>query len=162
LPKTICDTSPLQYLYQIGQIDILQGLTSKIVVPPSVLSEIGEGLRLGLELPDLASIKWVGVEQPISQSAVPLVADLGPGETEVLMLALECSDPLVILDDARARRVAETLRIPFTGTLGLLIDAKTAGLVYAVRPLLEKLDSLGFRLSDHTRQAVLKIAGESI
>lgn len=32
-----------------------------------------------------------------------------------------------MLDDALARRVAGALEIPFTGTLGLLIDAKKAG-----------------------------------
>jgi len=117
---------------------------------------------LGLDLPDLADLEWIKVERPISQSAVPLVADLGPGETEVLMLALESSDALVILDDGRARRVAKTLGIPFIGTLGLLIDAKSAGLIEAVGPFLDQLDTLGFRLSNHTRRAVMKMVGESI
>jgi len=59
-----------------------------------------------------------------------------------------------------ARQVAETLRLPVTGTLGLLLDAKRRNLIPAVRPLLEQLDALGFRLASHTRAAVLKLAGE--
>ena len=70
-------------------------------------------------------------------------------------------EPVVpVLDDALARQVAETLRLPVTGTLGLLLDAKRLSLIPAVRPLLEQLDALGFRLAPHTRSAVLKLAGE--
>jgi hypothetical protein len=52
------------------------------------------------------------------------------------------------------------LRIPLTGTLGLLLDAKKMGLVPAVMPLLNQLDRLRFRVSTTTRAAVLKLAGE--
>jgi predicted nucleic acid-binding protein len=47
-----------------------------------------------------------------------------------------------------------------TGTLGLLLDAKRAGLIERVEPLMNELGSLGFRLAVHTRAAVLKLAGE--
>ena len=56
--------------------------------------------------------------------------------------------------------VAETLGIRLTGTLGLLLDAKRAGLVPAVGPLLDRLVALRFRVAAHTRAAVLKLAGE--
>ena len=42
---------------------------------------------------------------------------------------------------------------------GFWIDAKRAGIVSAVRPLLNQLQSLGFRLAPHTRAAVLKLTG---
>lgn len=76
------------------------------------------------------------------------------------MLALESSDPVVILDDGMARRFAETLSIRFTGTVGLLLDAKQAGLINAIAPLLDELQSLRFRLAPHTRTALLRLAGE--
>jgi predicted nucleic acid-binding protein len=85
---------------------------------------------------------------------------LGRGESSVLALALESKSPLVILDDGLGRRAAELLRIPLTGTLGLLLDAKKTGLVPAVMPLLNQLDRLRFRVSTTTRAAVLKLAGE--
>jgi len=92
--------------------------------------------------------------------ALPLVTDLGPGEAEVLMLALEMRDAVVVLDDALARRVAQSLGCRLTGTLGLLLDAKRAGLIPAVRPALDQLDSLRFRLASHTRLTILKLANE--
>lgn len=110
MAKVICDTSPIQYLHQLDILSILKSLATHVTVPPSVLAELEEGRRLGFDLPDLTSYDWITVERPISQYAVPLVTDLGPGETEVLMLALETRQPVVILDDALARRVAETLK----------------------------------------------------
>lgn len=113
-----------------------------------------------MNLPDLAALGWVTVRRPISVLALPLVTDLGPGETEVLMLALESPEPIVVIDDALARRIAETLRIRLTGTLGILLDAKRAGLISSVGPLLDQLHNLRFRLAPRTRLAVLKLAGE--
>jgi hypothetical protein len=76
------------------------------------------------------------------------------------MLALESHDAIVVLDDALARQVAETSSIRLTGTLGLLLDAKRAGLIASVAPLLDQLQALRFRLAPHARAAVLKLAGE--
>ncbi len=66
-----------------------------------------------------------------------------------------------MLDDALARKVAGVLEIPFTGTLGLLLDAKKAGLIPAIRPLLDTLHALRFRMSPDTRSVVLTLAGET-
>ena len=66
----------------------------------------------------------------------------------------------IILDDAMARRAAETLNLKFTGTMGLLLDAKRAGLIPAIKPLLDQLQVLRFRLAPATRTAVLALAGE--
>jgi predicted nucleic acid-binding protein len=76
------------------------------------------------------------------------------------MLALESAGAVAVLDDRLARRFAETLQIQVTGTVGLLLDAKRAGLIPAVAPLLDRLQDLRFRLASHTRQAVLRLAGE--
>jgi hypothetical protein len=77
------------------------------------------------------------------------------------MLALESPDAVVVLDDLLARQAAEVLHLKLTGTLGLLLDAKQAGLIPAVSPLLDQLQALRFRLAPLTRTAVLKLAGES-
>jgi predicted nucleic acid-binding protein len=100
------------------------------------------------------------MRSPSSSAALPLVTDLGAGEREVLALALETPDSVCVLDDALARQIARALQLRFTGTLGILIDAKRAGLITAVGPQLDQLQSLGFRLAAHTRSAVLRIVSE--
>ena len=160
MPEVICNTSPIQYLHRLDLLHILRALTGGVIVPPAVVDELGEGRALGVNLPDLSTLGWVTVRRPVSEVAVPLVTNLGPGEAEALMLALELREAVVVLDDALARRVAETLGLNLTGTLGLLLDAKRAGLIPAVGPLLDQLEALRFRVAPHTRTAVLKLAGE--
>ena len=79
----------------------------------------------------------------------------------MLALALESRDCVALLDDAVARHVAQTLGLRLRGTLGLLIDAKRAGLLQAVAPVVDELQALGFRLDPRTRDAVLRMAGEA-
>ena len=47
-----------------------------------------------------------------------------------------------------------------TGTAGVLVQAKSAGLVPHVRPLLEAIRSEGYYLSDALIRAAAKLAGE--
>lgn len=162
MAKTICNTSPLQYLHQIDCLHLLPTLAGKIVVPPAVVQELQEGARPGVNLPNLESLSWITIESPLGMPALPLIADLGSGETEVLMLVLESPGSTVILDDSLAREVALLRNIPLTGTLGILLNAKQNGLVVQVEPLLNQLQGLGFRLNMSTRRAVLKLAGESM
>jgi predicted nucleic acid-binding protein len=162
LPDVICDTSPIQYLHQLELLHILPTLAgNRVIVPPAVLDELTAGRALGINLPDLNRLEWVNIRQPVSVPALPLVNDLGPGETEVLMLGLESPEAVVVLDDALARQIAETLNLRLTGTLGLLLDAKRAGLISAITPFLDRLEALRFRLASHTRTAVLKLAAEN-
>lgn len=81
-----------------------------MIVPPAVVDELAEGRALGVNLPDLTTFDWVAVRRPVSELAVPLVTDLGPGETEVLTLGLESREAVVVLDDTLARRVAPNTR----------------------------------------------------
>lgn len=160
MPEVICNTSPIQYLHQLELLHVLHALAGEVIIPPAVVSELEEGRALGVNLPDVTALDWVTVRCPVSEAAVPLVTNLGPGETEVLMLALESHGAVVVLDDALARRVAETFGLPLKGTLGLLLDAKRAGLLPAVGPFLDQLQGLHFRLTPRTRAAVLKLAAE--
>ena len=161
MPEVICNTSPLLYLHQIGQLSILPALIGSIIVPPAVLVELDAGIEKGLDLPQLEGLRWIRIQAPISAMAVSLITDLGPGESQVLMLALEMPGSIALLDDALARRIAIAKGIPIKGTLGLLLDAKRLGHLTAVKPYLDRLQGLGFRLAEPTREAVLKLAGES-
>lgn len=161
MPEVVCNTSPLQYLHQIGQLRILPALAGSIIVPISVQAELDAGIAKGLDLPKIENLNWIQIRAPISVKAASLIADLGPGESQVLMLALETPGSIALLDDGLARRVAIARGIPIKGTLGLLLDAKRAGHITVVKPSLDKLQDLGFRLAEPTRAAVLKLAGES-
>jgi hypothetical protein len=160
VPEVISNTSPLQYLHQLDLLDLLSALYGHVLVPSAVVAELAEGRAHGLVLPDPTILPWATVCEVQSSDLLPLAADLGPGEREVLALAKETADPLVILDDALARRYARLLGVNVTGTLGVLLKAKTTGRLERVAPVLDRLDSLRFRLDSATRAAVLRLAGE--
>ena len=160
MPEVISDTSPLQYLDQIGLLHILPALAGHIIVPEAVVEELAQGRAAELSLPDPTVIEWMSIRRPVGTSALGIITDLGPGETQTLLLALESQDPLVILDDALARRIAQTRGIRVIGTLGVLLEAKRAAYVPLIRPYLDQLDTLRFRLDPRTREAVLKMARE--
>lgn len=161
MPEFICNTSPFQYLHQVGHLGILPALAGPVIVPRAVREEIEIGRAAGYDLPDLGALPWVAIRQPASWPALPLAADLGQGEAAVLALALEAKSSVVILDDGVARRAAELLNLPLTGTLGLLVDAKKKGLIPSVSTVLDELNRLRFRVSPGTRLTVLRLAGES-
>lgn len=161
MPDVISDTSPVQYLYQTNLLDLLPALYGQITLPQAVVDELPAGRTLGVALPDPALLSWMTVRQAQAGAILPLVTELGTGEREVLALAVETPDALVLLDDGLARRYARLLGIEFTGTLGVLLKAKQAGYLAALAPVLDRLNALRFRLNPSTRAAVLRLAGES-
>lgn len=160
MPEVVADTSPLQYLFQLGHLDLLQRLYGKIWVPTSVVAELEAGIARGVMLPVLSTLSWIKPRQVATRRILVLAPDLGAGEREVLALALELAEPLVILDDSLARRFARRLSLPMTGTLGVLLKAKQVGLIDRILPILDHLRSLNFRMDAAARADVLALAGE--
>lgn len=159
MPEVVCDVSPIQYLHQVGLLDILHAQYATITVPRAVADELRGAVR-GIDLPTIESLDWVSVRQASGHQLLPLVADLGAGEREVLALAIENPGSLVILDDAVTRTHARLLGLRLTGTLGVLLKAKEAGRLPSPAPILDKLQALRFWIDPGTRQAVLRLARE--
>ncbi len=160
MPDVVSNSSPLQYLYQADVLDLLPSLFEQICVPEAVVVELAEGRRQGVSLPILEDLSWLQVRVVRDRTLLPLVTHLGDGEKEVLALGLELSDALLLLDDRDARRHARALELEFSGTLGVLLLAKERGFLDAIRPVLDRLQALRFRLDARTRQVVLELASE--
>ena len=139
---------------------ILPALASRVILPVAVRNELDAGRAKGVDLPVLADLPWLETRAPVATPVLGMVTDLGPGESEVIALALEDRQRVAILDDAVARRWARVVGIRFTGTLGLLIDAKNAGLIAEVRPVLDPWEAHRFRIDASTRERVLRLVGE--
>mgnify|MGYP006312138163 FL=1 len=89
-----------------------------------------------------------------------LIVDLGRGESEVLGIASEYPSALVVLDDKLARNIAALQGFRLTGTAGILLRAKEQNLISEIKPVLDSLTYLGFRLSPELIRNILDIAGE--
>ena len=157
----IANTSPLQYLHQLGLLHLLHKMYGRIIVPDAVSAELERGRSMGVELPKISSVSWIDIRSVRNRSLLPVVTGLGQGEKEVLASALESSNAVIVLDDLLARRHASLLGLKKTGTLGILLKAKQLGQIRMLSPLLDSLDSLNFRLGAKTRNSVLRLAGEA-
>jgi predicted nucleic acid-binding protein len=82
------------------------------------------------------------------------------GEASAIALGAETEDCVIILDDLKARKVAESLHLNFTGTLGILVKAKREGVIPSVKPLLTKLREVGLRFSKEVELEILKQSHE--
>ena len=156
----ICNTSPLQYLHQLGLIHLLPKLFGSVQTPPAVVAELAEGRRRGIDLPNLSELRWISVRPVQDRTLLPLVTRLGKGEKEVLALGLESPNHLLVLDDLVARRHADAANLNFTGTLGVLVLAKAQGLIDDVRQILRHLQELQFRVDSKTLRIIQDLAEE--
>lgn len=87
-------------------------------------------------------------------------AGLDRGESEAIALALEIRAGLLLVDELAARKLARQHGLAITGVVGVLIDAKDAGLVVAIKPLLAKLVAAGFYCGPRLIAQALELAGE--
>jgi hypothetical protein len=158
--RVVSNTSPLQYLHAIHHLHVLEQLYGRIVVPQAVMAELDTGRQSGYDVPDCRAYSWMIPETVAIPAMLRLITNLGAGEAEALALALAAPTDLVLLDDALARQVAASQGIRYTGTLGILIQAKHQGIVTAVMPLVDAMQHAGFRVSDALKATIRRMTAE--
>jgi predicted nucleic acid-binding protein len=157
---TIVDTSSLFYFYRVGLFELFNELYGHITVPEAVKNELKEGQTQGEDVPQLERYPWVKIKSVSMPKYLQLIADLGPGESEVLALATNHPTALLVLDDKLARRIADMQGFRLTGTAGVLLRAKRKGLISELKPVIKKLLNLDFRLKPELVKEILTLAGE--
>jgi len=159
--KAISNTSPLLYLYRIGAINWLPELFDEVWIPEAVKNELLAGRSKGYDVPNPDDYPWLSVVNPKSMPSEWLALDLGVGEIAAMALALENPKRIVLLDDMLARRTAQVAGLQVWGTLKVLLEAKSRGLVDKIEPYITKLSESGMWVSAEVRQRILKLADES-
>lgn len=156
----IVNTSPLFYLHRLDCLDCLEKLYGEIIIPEAVMLELEEGRKVGEDVPDIADCQWIKVKKVTIPAFIKIISDLGSGEAEVMALGCEEKEPLLIIDDSLARRIAKLQAFKFTGTAGVLLKARKKGYITEIKPLIERLREVGFYLSDRLIADILKMAKE--
>jgi predicted nucleic acid-binding protein len=146
----ISDTSCFITLSNIRELDILRLLYGVITTTPDIAQEFGE------PLPDW--VKVVAVTDKTKQQLLEM--QIGKGEASAIALALETENPLLILDDYKARKLAYNLKLNHTGTIGVILAAKNKGIISSIKPLLKKIKQTNFRISQELELQALLEANE--
>jgi len=156
----VCDTGPLIALSLIDHLHILPRLYSQVVAPRAVLDEVAAG---GPDRPGCAAIlraSWLAIVEDV-QPELLLAAELGAGEAAVIACAHKAGAQLALIDDRKARRIAAgAYKLRVKGSAGILVMAKRAELISAVRPLLDAMATRGYYLSSRVVAEATRAAGE--
>jgi len=161
LQKVVSNSSPLIHLAKIGKLDLLKHLFSEIIVPEAVYREsVVEG-RNRNDAVKIAEAEWIRV-QKIKNDKLKraFMMEIDEGEAEAIVLALEESADLTILDDYEARRIARTFGLKVTGTIGILIRAKYEGRIRNLKDEIDRLMKTGFWIDKELYKRILKESGE--
>jgi predicted nucleic acid-binding protein len=158
--NAISNTSPLLYLYRIDALKLLPCLFNEVLIPGAVVAELQEGRRQGYNVPNVIDYEWIRIIEPHVTPSEWLAADLGAGELATLSLAMDYTDRIVLLDDALARRTATAAGLKVWGTLKILLEAKSNGLIESIKPQLVRLEEEGMWVSEGIHRRVLELAEE--
>jgi uncharacterized protein len=153
----VSNTTPLINLVGVGLLDLLPALYGGVLIPEAVRDEYVAGKHAAD--PELDQLLWLSIVPAVPLDPA-LPARLGPGEAAALSLALAQNARAVLLDEAYGRRIARQQGLPVVGTLSVLLAAKQASLLPALRPVLAEMIRQGRRISARLEAAVLRAAGE--
>ena len=158
----VANAGPLIALAQIGHFDLLHSLYGQVSIPSAVRDEVVANGRNRAGSSEVAKASWIHVLDVRDQTAVGLLRSrLDAGESEAIVLALQLSADLLLIDEALGRRIAEAQGLKKTGTIGTLILAKKAGLISEVTPLLVQLKFHGFRMNRELYRTAQLLSGEA-
>ncbi len=157
--KIVSNTTPIICLLKLNRLELLQRLYNQIYIPTAVFKEIEAGKAKGY-YKDLSKIDWINIIETQDKQAVKYFLDLDEGEAEAIVLAAEIKADLIILDEKLGRFHAKHADLKITGTIGILIKAKSEGLIGELKPLLNELIDKEVWISEKLISEILKKVGE--
>ena len=138
MPEIISNSSCLIALDNIGMLHILREVYTKIHITQEVAHELGKPLDDWIEIRQVQDRKYLRM--------LHTLVDLG--EASTIALSFELSENVLILDDLKARKLARSLELTFTGLLGVLLKARQQNVIPSVSAIIKKLKAVNFRISD--------------
>lgn len=153
----VADTGALISLIHINQLILLDKLFGGFYLPFAVWVELNNYDNPLFDRTQLYDLHSRILQVDSKTQAVPL---MDYGESESMILYKQLGADFLLIDDQRAREIAESLNINCIGTLGILIKAKKEGLLSALKPLFQQLVSVGRYYSKSILNQALVLAGE--
>lgn len=144
----VSNSSPLVALARIGRLTLLASFYKRILIPTEVRHEVtvaGRGLPGAEEVRNANWIEVISQRLPAHPSLAQACQNLGAGERGAILLAKTLEADLVLLDEWKARRVAQDAGLSVVGCLGILEAGARRGLVPDLRQVYIDLLGEGIR-----------------
>jgi predicted nucleic acid-binding protein len=159
----IADASPLIALARVNGLGWLQQLFTEVVVTEVVLAEVLTGRYPLTETPIQQALAAGWLRAATVGTSEPALPDLDEGEAASIRLALNRSEPALLLIDERAGRVvAQELGLSVAGTAAVIGLARQRGLIPSARAVFAALHASAFRIAPAVIQTVLDRCGEGV
>ena len=145
----VSNASPLIILARIGQLQLLAEFYGRILIPTPVHEEVviaGRGLPGSREVSDASWIEIRDAADGSDSSLVQGTPRLGAGERSAIQLAKELSADLLLLDEWKARRIAQSAGLPVAGCVGILEAGARMGKISDLRQTYINLLRQGIRV----------------
>lgn len=145
--KIVSNTSPICYLLLIDCVHVLPTLFGKILIPEAVRVELtAEGSPKKLQEWMRYPPDWLEIIQQIDVETDLNLSRLHPGEQAAIKLAQRISADIVILDEKKARQIAQNRGLKVIGMLGIIEEVATRGMIGIVE-IIDRLSKTNFRAS---------------
>ena len=158
----VSDTSPINNLAAINHLHLLHQLYGIVLIPEAVYRELTDPSFLVAGATEVQTFNWIQTRAVADYTIVEALSnELDFGEAEAIALAVEIQADQMLIDERRGRLVAARLNLRYTGILGILVEAKSQGLIAEVKPLLDALvNEAGFWVAEPLYNSVLQLVNE--
>lgn len=154
----VADASALIALATCDGLPWLDALFGEVLVPEAVYREVT--LADKLQAMRLHAYLQGKIRQVDMADFVYLDAYADAGETQAMVLYKSAGADYLLIDDKKGRKVAQINRIKTIGSVGVLIQAKKAGLIKHVKPSINLIIASQIYMSTELINAVLAMADE--
>jgi uncharacterized protein len=160
----VSNTSPISNLASIGRLELLKSQFSALWIPDAVAGELAahpDPIAQAM-IQNAIRDKWIQIRAPQDAGLLRLLLlQLHRGEAEAIALATDLNADFVLIDEQEGRQLASKTGLAVTGVLGVLLRAKSAGEIPAVKPEMENLRTKAhFFVSSAIEMKILAAAGE--
>ena len=156
----VSDTTPLIALLKASQLDLLQRMFGKILIPRAVFNELTSNVIFQDEAETIrtsAFIEVVTVRDSKTVDVLRRATGLDLGESEAIVYAESSMADILLMDERKGRLVASSMGLPVMGSIGVLREAHAAGIISAdeLRGAIDTMQEAGIRLSERLIRSVL-------
>ena len=156
----VSDTTPLISLLKIKRIGLLEKLFGEVVIPQAVFTELTVDIRFDEEAEVIKNEKFISVKEVSNMASVNILkraTGLDQGESEAIILSDEIQADILLMDEAKGRKISDQMGIHIMETIGILMVAYEDDILTAdeVKKCIDGLQNAGRHIGHKHYQMLL-------